>query len=65
MQQDTMVIPPLGGKLEWHHQFELKADPFSLVDVKVSGWVTIRPDEPKQLDWFLEQIGKRLSKNNL
>jgi hypothetical protein len=58
MKQDAMVIPPLRGKLEWHHQCQLKADPFSLVDVKVSGWVTIRPDEPKKLDWFLDQMGK-------
>jgi hypothetical protein len=58
MKQETMEIPSEGFSLTWYHQCQSQTNPFTSIDVNISGWVTIRPTEPKQFDWFLEQWAK-------
>ena len=58
MKQETMKIPSIDCSLTWYHQCQSKTNPFTSIDVKVFGWVTIRPETPQRIDWFLEQWGK-------
>lgn len=61
VRQETMTIPSIASSMEWYQQWQSKADPFSSIDVTVSGWVTIRPEKPQQISWFFKQLSKIVS----
>lgn len=51
-------LSAIGANLDWHIGLHWNADSFSSVAVTVSAWVTIRPDTPQSLTWYLEQFIK-------
>jgi hypothetical protein len=46
------------ANLEWGSGVTVSANPFTSIDVKVRGWVVIRPKSPRTLEWFLDQQDK-------
>ena len=52
---DTIRLPQIEATLEWDMDLGSKVDQFSSIDFVISGWMTIKPDTPKTLEWYLEQ----------
>lgn len=46
------------ANLEWGSGVTVSSNPFTSIDVKVRGWVEIRPQSPSTLEWFLDQQDK-------
>lgn len=57
---ETEVTPVshIDASLEWGSGVTVSANPFTSIDVKVRGWVAIRPQSPRTLEWFLDQQDK-------
>ena len=65
---NTFVVQPpetestpashIEANLEWGSGVTVSANPFTSIDVKVRGWVAIRPQSPRTLEWFLDQQDK-------
>ncbi len=52
-------IPSIAVNIEWEivcHESNV-LDPFSGIHVTTTGWITLRPDSPQPLDWFVHQMG--------
>lgn len=51
-------IESIGATLDWEIQGRetTSKDPYSGIQLEVSGWITIRPDAPQPLEWYLEQL---------
>jgi len=56
IELEIFYVPLIAGKLEFGYQWTSNTDPFSSVDVKVTGWVTVRPDKPKEIHWYLDKL---------
>lgn len=54
----TMRIHPIETTLDWGIGWDSKGTNFTSIAVTVSGWVTVRPDTPKSIEWYMEQQGK-------
>lgn len=57
-KEEKLRISSVGASLGWGTSRHFSADPFTTIDVTVSGWLTIEPDSPKPLEWFIEQQSK-------
>lgn len=58
MKCDTTNILPLNLEIGWETRGSISdLSPFSGVSISVTGWVTLRPNEPKLLEWYLNQLG--------
>lgn len=57
-ETETTPVPPIDATLEWGSGVTVSANPFTSIDVAVRGWVVIRPQSPRTLEWFLDQQGK-------
>lgn len=57
---ETEVTPVshIDASLEWGSGVTVSANPFTSIDVKVRGWVVIRAQSPRTLQWFLDQQDK-------
>ncbi|WP_005036597.1 HEPN domain-containing protein [Holophaga foetida] len=53
-------IQCIGATLDWEivGRETNTRDPYSGIQLEVSGWTTLRPDSPKPLEWYLEQQDK-------
>ncbi len=57
-ETETTPVPHIDATLEWGSGVTVSANPFTSIDVTVRGWVVIRPQSPRTLEWFLDQQGK-------
>lgn len=55
---ETTRISSIEADLDWGISCSSNADPFTTISVTVAGWVTIKPDTPKAIEWYLEQQSK-------
>lgn len=55
---EATPVPRIDASLTWGSGVTVSANPFTSIDVKVRGWVVIRPESPRTLEWFLEQQDK-------
>lgn len=55
LPEETTRVPRIDASLLWGNSWRAKADPFTSVSVTVSGWITIHPDAPRTLEWYMEQ----------
>jgi hypothetical protein len=56
--KESIWVPSIKSNLDWYFSWQSKCDPFSSIAVTVSAWVGIRPETPKGLYWYFEQVGK-------
>jgi hypothetical protein len=55
----TTRIPCVAANIEWEivcHESNV-LDPFSGIHVTTTGWITLCPDTPQPLDWYIHQMG--------
>lgn len=57
-ETETTPVPHIDATLEWGSGVNVSTNPFTSIDVTVRGWVVIRPQSPRTLEWFLYQQGK-------
>lgn len=57
MEQEIFPVASMEGTLEWYYRWSSATDPFTSINVAVSGWITVRPDNPKEIEWYLDQLG--------
>lgn len=55
---ESTRVGSISAHLNWWISRRLAADPYSSVSGAISGWVTIAPDTPHDLSWFLDQWSK-------
>ncbi|MEJ2633205.1 MAG: hypothetical protein P8011_15520 [Acidihalobacter sp.] len=55
---ETTPVPHLNCELEWGVGVTVSSDPFTSIDVTALGWVNIRPESPRTLEWFFNQQNK-------
>jgi hypothetical protein len=58
LPKETMIIPTIGASLDWGYDSYSKCDNYSSIAVTISGWVTIKPDVPQAIEWYLKQQSK-------
>lgn len=58
LTEEIMTIPCLSATLGWGIDRNFSGDLVSEITVKTSACLKIRPDEPKALDWYFQQLGK-------
>ncbi len=57
IDKENFPVKGMEGSLEWYYQFSSSTDPFTSISVSVKGWIKVRPDKPKKIEWYLEQLG--------
>lgn len=57
-ETEATPISHIDASLEWGSGVTVSANPFTSIDVTVRGWVIIRPQSPRTLEWFLDQQAK-------
>lgn len=57
IEQENFPVTSMAGNLEWSYRCSSVTDPFTSISVAVTGWITVRPDNPKEIDWYLDQLG--------
>jgi hypothetical protein len=62
LRLDNLIsqIPSIDASIEWDIQGDESdsIDQFSGIQIKVTGWITIRPNSPQALEWYLQQMAK-------
>jgi ApeA N-terminal domain 1 len=58
IEAETTLVPSLDCELDWGLGTTQSTNPFNSIDVRVLGWIVIRPHKPRSLEWFLEQQSK-------
>lgn len=56
LPKETTRVAGINSNFEWHVGLQWSTDQFSAVAVTVSAWVTIHPDTPQGLTWYLAQL---------
>ena len=57
-ETETTPVPAIDATLDWGVGTTVSANPFKSIAVSVLGWVVIRPQSPRSLEWFVEQQSK-------
>ena len=57
-REEKLRVPSIETTFGWGTSRHFNADAFTSIDVTVSGWLTIEPDSPKPLEWFIDQESK-------
>lgn len=55
---ESTPVSHIDADIEWGSGATVSVNQFTSIDVKVRGWVEIRPHSPCSLEWFLEQQDK-------
>lgn len=58
LPEETIEITDIKAQIGWGFENYYSGDLMSEISVSISAHVTIRPLQPKTLDWYLEQFGK-------
>src|SRR3569832_2236580 len=53
---ETTPVLEINSAIDWGIGFQSSVDVFTSLEVKVSGWVTIRPDTPQPIDWYFKNF---------
>lgn len=51
-----MRVGNLNCSLDWFCRYKTKFDLFTGLDISINGWLTIRPDNCQQLEWYFKQL---------
>lgn len=58
LPEETMVVPSLPATLGWGIDRRFLGDLLSEISVMSTASLRIQPEQPKNLDWYFEQLGK-------
>lgn len=58
LTEETTRVPSIDANLNWGISSNSNVDAFTSIAVTVSGWLTIQPDTPKPIEWYIEQQSK-------
>lgn len=58
LPEETMEVPSLPATLGWGIDKNFSGDLVSEISVKSSACLRIQPNQPQNLDWYFDQIGK-------
>jgi hypothetical protein len=56
--EERFRIDQIDATVGWGTSRRSTTDPFTSISVTVSGWLTIEPDEPKLIEWYIDQQSK-------
>lgn len=55
---EAIQVPSINATLTWGTGTTSRANPLKHVSIEVLGWVTVEPDAPKAIEWFMDQYSK-------
>lgn len=58
LPEETMVVPSLLATLGWGIDRRFSGDLLSEISVRSTASLRIQPEQPQNLDWYFEQLGK-------
>lgn len=58
LAEETFYLPDIETTLGWGFENNFSGDLITDINVKINAVLRIKPDAPKTLDWFFEQLGK-------
>ncbi|MFZ6875612.1 HEPN domain-containing protein [Undibacterium sp. Di27W] len=58
LREEIIQIPAIFGTLSFGFEHRYSGDRISEIHARISCHMTIRPDEPQCINWFLDQFGK-------
>lgn len=57
-ETETTPVTAIDATLEWGVSATMSSNPFKSIAVDVRGWVILRPQSPRPLEWFLDEQTK-------
>jgi len=58
MPTESIRLAAIDASIKFNYDWSTKCDEFTSIELNVSAWVTISPDEPQKMDWFIREESK-------
>jgi len=58
MPTESIRLAAIDASIKFNFDWATKCDEFTSIELNVSAWVTISPDKPQNIDWFIREENK-------